>query len=99
MLGAFINGHPLDISNSMPIFDGKEKEDLNTLKTSQIRNYTQDAGSVGNIPQGLYGWFSVMVFMQDNSNGVMILFSDISKIFFRTITGNTWGPWKELAFK
>lgn len=99
----YFNGNKLPLkADFMPITQGESGEDLNSLKTSQIRIYSAGLSSMLNYPTSSsenWSWFNVLVIMQNETNGTMNIYTDEGEIFFRTCKNSKWGEWKQIAFK
>lgn len=100
---AFLNGDKLPLnSDFMPLTQGKAGEDLNSLKTNQIRVYNAGLSSTLNYPTSSsanWSWFNVQVLMQNDTNGTMNIYTNEGEMFFRTCKDNNWGEWKQIALK
>lgn len=86
----------------VPLTRGKAGEDLNSLKTNQIRVYDTGLNTVLNYPTSSsanWSWFNVQVLMQNDTNGTMNIYTDEEEMFFRTCKNNKWGEWKQIALK
>lgn len=102
MIG-YLNGNKLSLNvDFMPLTQGKAGEDLNSLKTNQIRVYNTSLNNVLNYPTSSsanWSWFNVQVLMQNDTNGTMNIYTDEGEIFFRTCKNSNWGEWQQIAFK
>lgn len=99
MIG-FINGSKIYLNNNMPVLYGSSGEDLDNLKSNQIKIYSVSNAEVANAPKNMIeAWFNVEVLVQNNNNGTMILYTDQDQIFFRSLTNGKWHSWHEIAFK
>lgn len=98
MASVFMNGIQFPIGNFLSITNGSAGEDLNLIKTNQIRTYNTPMNNVKNVPINSDSWFTLIVAMQDSTSGTQFIIENLGqcRLFLRTYVGGWWQNWYEI---